>query len=315
MQLRQFGNTQLQTSAFGLGCARIGGVFQGDPVSFMRLLAVAREGGINFFDTADMYSQGESESLLGRAFRAQRDQVIIATKAGYCLPGRRKLAGKLKPILRPVIRALRLRRDRLSASARGALAQNFSPAYLVRAIEASLRRLRTDYIDLFQLHSPTIEVIERGEWEETLEGLKRAGKVRYYGIACDTVDAARAALRFQGVSSLQFTLNLLEPGAVERLLPDSHAKGVAGIARECLGNGLLVKPEAELDLASYCASPEEVERRTRQLRELRQRARDRGVSLSRLALDFATRAEGVSVTLIGARTPQQLRLILDEIPA
>ena len=67
MRLRAFGNTPLQVSELGLGCARIGGVFQGDTLSFVRLLAVARDAGITFFDTADMYSQGESEALLGKA--------------------------------------------------------------------------------------------------------------------------------------------------------------------------------------------------------------------------------------------------------
>src|SRR6478736_5434354 len=230
MRLRAFGNTDLQVTELGLGCARIGGVFQGDTLSFVRLIAMARDSGINFFDTADMYSQGESESLLGQAFRSQRDQVVIATKAGYLLPARRRIAGHLKPILRPVIRALRVRRDRLPASARGAIAQDFSPAYLVQALEASLRRLRTDYVDLFQLHSPPQEVVERGEWEPVLEDLKRAGKIRYYGIACDTVESGLAALRFSGISSLQFTLSLLEPRALENLSGQARLRGVGGIA-------------------------------------------------------------------------------------
>lgn len=279
----------------------------------MRLLAVARDAGINFFDTADMYSQGESESLLGRAFKGQRAEVVIATKAGYCLPGRRKLAGHLKPLLRPVIRALGIRRDRLPAAARGVMAQNFSPAYLVRALESSLRRLRTDYVDLFQLHSPPTEVVERGEWEPALEDLKRAGKIRYYGIACDSVEAGRAALRYSGLSSLQFTLSMLEQRAAETLFPEAQGKGVAGIARECLGNGLLAKAPGAVDLTSYCSSPEELALRTEQLSALRRQAADRGVPLSRLALDYASNTSGVSVALIGARTPQQLRGLLDDL--
>ena len=314
MQSRAFGNTELRVSRLGFGCARIGGVFQGDTVSFVRLLTVARNAGINFFDTADMYSQGESESLLGRVFGAKRSDVLIATKAGYCLPGRRKLAGRLKPILRPVIRTLGIRRDRLPAAARGAMAQDFSPAHLVRALEASLRRLRTDYVDVFQLHSPPIEVIERGEWEPALDDLKRAGKLRYYGIACDSIDAALAALRYKGVSSLQFTFSLLEPGASERLLPAARAAGVACIARECLGNGLLVKAESDFDLASYCSSPDEHEKRQKQLAGLRAQAAAQGVPLATRALEFASTAEGVSVALIGARTPQQLRRLLDDFP-
>src|SRR6185369_350647 len=280
MRLNAFGKTDLKVAEFGFGCARIGGVFQGDPQSFVRLLAFARDGGINFFDTADMYSQGESESLLGRVFGKRRGEVIITTKAGYCLPGRRKLAGRLQPILRPVIQALGIRRDRLPSMARGTIAQDFSPAYLTRALEASLVRLRTDYVDLLQLHSPPADVVERGEWEPALEALKRAGKIRYYGISCDTPEAAQAALRFPNVSSLQFAFNLLEPGALETILPGAREKGVACIARECLGNGLLVKPNAHtLDLSPYCSSPEQAAKRKEQLLALEARAAERGVPI------------------------------------
>ena len=86
----------------------------------------------------------EKASPCWSALATQRARVVIATKAGYCLPGRRKLAGRLKPILRPLIRALGIRRDRLPAGAGGVLTQDFSPSYLARAVEASLRRLRTD---------------------------------------------------------------------------------------------------------------------------------------------------------------------------
>src|ERR1700759_1790667 len=86
LTLHPFGNTDLRVSPVGLGCARIGGIFQRDARSFVELLAAARDRGINFFDTADMYSQGESEELIGRTFRRGRERVIIASTVGYCLP-------------------------------------------------------------------------------------------------------------------------------------------------------------------------------------------------------------------------------------
>ncbi len=314
MKVRAFGKTDLLVSEFGLGCERIGGIFQGDAGCIVNLLSAARDAGINFFDTADMYSQGESEALIGRAFRGLRGRVVIASKAGYCLPKRRRLAARLKPILRPVIRLLGIRRERLSAATRGALAQDFSPAYLRKAVEGSLRRLRTDYLDLFQLHSPPADVVERGEWEPALEGLKRAGKIRYYGVSCDTMEAGLAALRYPGVSSLQFPLNLLERRAIEALLPQARAIGVAGIARECLANGLLVKRADEIDLAGYCQSPAEQELRQEQLASYRQRALGSATSLTHMALDYVGHVEGVSVTLIGARSVDQLRGLLGQIP-
>jgi aryl-alcohol dehydrogenase-like predicted oxidoreductase len=312
VRTRAFGKTDLRVSEFGLGCARIGGIFQSDTSGFLDLLSATRDAGINFFDTADMYSQGESEVLLGRAFRGVRSSVIIASKAGYLLPARRRFAARLKPFLRPAIQWLGIRRQHLPAGARGALAQDFSPSYLRKAVEGSLRRLRTDYLDLFQLHSPPAEVVARGEWEPALESLKRAGKIRYYGISCDTVEAGLASLNFPGVSSIQFLLNLLERRSADALLPQARAMGVAGIARECLANGLLAKRAEEIDLASYC-SPDERALRTEQLATYRRQASDEGRSLSAMALDYVAGVEGVSVVLLGARSIDQLRTLLSQV--
>lgn len=313
MRTRPFGKTDLRVSEFGLGCARIGGIFQADTGGFLDLLRAAWDTGINFFDTADMYSQGESESLIGRAFRGQRDRVIIASKAGYRLPTRRVVAARLKPFLRPAIRILRLRRERLSSGARGSPTQDFSANYLRQAVEGSLRRLRTDYLDLLQLHSPTADVVERGDWQGTLEALQRAGKIRYYGVSCDTTEAGLAAVRYPGVSSVQFVLNLLERGATDALLPAMREAGVAGVARECLANGLLAKKAEQIDLAAYCRSEDERKLRGEELEKYRTLAAARGCSLAEMALRYVTDAAGVSVTLVGARTRDQLQGLLRDI--
>ena len=313
MNTNALGKTGLTTSEIGLGCARIGGIFQASGSSFVHLLHAAVDAGVTFFDTADMYSQGESEVLLGRAFHGMRRRVVIASKAGYLLPAQRRLAARLKPILRPLIRRLGLRRDRLPATVRGQIAQNFTPAYLTRAVEGSLRRLRTEYIDILQLHSPPAEVIARGEWLPALEALKRAGKIRHFGISVDTIEAGHAALEFEGVASLQFAFNILEPGARDSLVPAMRRRGVAGIARECLANGLLVKPLEGLDLSSYCNTPEEQSKRIEQISKLREDAKARGTSVERLALDFVRKTEGVAVTLVGARNVEQLQGVLKHL--
>jgi aryl-alcohol dehydrogenase-like predicted oxidoreductase len=310
--MRAFGRTDLSVSVFGLGCARIGGIFQRDTAGFLNLLSAARDAGITFFDTADMYSQGESEILVGRAFKNGRSRVVIASKAGYLLPARRKLAARLKPILRPIIQRLGIRRDRLPASARGSLAQDFSPAYLRKAVEGSLRRLQTDYLDLLQLHSPPADVVERGEWKPALDALKREGKIRYYGVSCDTVEAGLAALRYPDVSSLQFSLSLLEPRAAEALAPQVRARGIAGVARECLANGLLAKAADQIDLAAYCRSGEEQRLREEQLAKYRQAAAEKGSSLARMAMDFVAGVEGVSVALLGVRSVAQLHGLIGD---
>jgi aryl-alcohol dehydrogenase-like predicted oxidoreductase len=314
MILRAIGNTDLKVSEYGLGCARIGGIFQGDSKGFLRLYAAAADFGLNFFDTADMYSQGESEALLGQAFRKQRGRVIIASKAGYCLPSRRRFAARLKPLLRPLIRALKIRRDKLPSGTRGALSQDFSPAHLRAAVEGSLRRLKTDYLDLFQLHSVPLEVVTRGEWEPVLDDLKRSGKIRYYGVSCDVLEAGVAALQYTGVSSVQCVLNLLEQGSARELIPQARARGVGIIARETLSNGLLIKDVADSELKGYCSTEAEIPKRIQQLKELREQAASEGISLATLALRYASRLEGVSVALIGARSVEQLQSLLAKRP-
>jgi aryl-alcohol dehydrogenase-like predicted oxidoreductase len=306
---RQFGRTDLTVSEFGLGCARIGGVFKSNPSEFVRLLSAALDGGINFFDTADIYSQGESETLLGHAFRRRRDRVVIASKAGYVLPSQRRLVARVKPLVRPLVRLLGISRQHLPGAVRGELAQDYSPEYLPRAVEASLRRLRTDYLDVLQLHSPPAEIVRQGDWASALESLQRQGKIRYYGISCDTVEAAEAALTYAGVSALQLPVNLLER-SFTNVLQHAHDRGVAMVARECLANGLLVKELSVAEIRSYCQSDSEASAKAAQIESYRQQARAAGWSLQQFAMQFVSRLEGVSVSLIGVSTLKQLEAFL-----
>ena len=303
---RCLGVTDLRVSPFGLGCARIGGIFKREPGEFLNLLSAALDAGITFFDTADIYSQGESETLLGRAFKHRRDAVVIASKVGYVLPAQRRIVARLKPFVRPVIRLLGIRRQHLSAAVRGALAQDFSSAHLRRAVEGSLKRLGTDRLDLLQLHSPSAAVVERGECIQTLDDLKREGKIRYYGVACESMEAAVAAMRHPRVSTIQVTINLLEQGAVDALLPMARERRVGIIARECLANGLLVKDAASIDLMSYSQSPQQAEHRREEIESYRASAAKEGCTLAQLALQFVSRLEDVSVSLIGVSGRQQL---------
>jgi aryl-alcohol dehydrogenase-like predicted oxidoreductase len=305
----RFGRTDLVVSEYGLGCARIGGVFKNNPADFVNLLIAARDGGITFFDTSDIYSQGESEKLLAKAFRRGRDRVVIASKAGYVLPSQRRMVARIKPLVRPLVRLLGISRQHLPGAVRGELAQDYSPEYLVRAVEASLRRLRTDYLDLLQLHSPPAEIVRRGDWLAALESLRQQGKIRYYGVSCDTVDAAEAALAHSGVSALQLPLNLLER-TFTGVLTRAHARGVGVIARECLANGLLVKELAATEIRTYCQSDDEASAKAAEVDGYRQHARAAGRSLQQFALEFVNRLEGVSVSLVGVSSLKQLQEFL-----
>ena len=316
LRIRRLGRTDLNVSEFGLGCARIGGIFKRDPAEFVNLLSAAFDAGINFFDTADIYSQGESELFLGRAFRGRRrDQVVIASKAGYVLPSRRRFIARVKPLVRPVIRLLGLTRRHVAGVVSGSLAQDFSPSHLRRAVEGSLRRLRTDRLDLFQLHSPSTGIVEAGGWIEALEALKAQGKIRHYGVSCDSVDAALAALGHAGVSSVQVAINLLERDAAT-VLPHAQEQGVGIIARECLANGLLVKDISVLDVSAYTRSEGEATVKARQIELYRKAAAENACTLTQLALQFVSGLEGVSVSLIGVSSMPQLdALLTNELPS
>jgi aryl-alcohol dehydrogenase-like predicted oxidoreductase len=305
----RFGQTDLVASEFGLGCARLGGIFKREPAEFEKILTTALDAGINFFDTAAMYSQGESEALIGRTFRRRRDEVIIASKAGWVVPSQQRFVARLKPLVRPIIGALKLSRRHLPGAARGTFAQDFSPAYLRKSLEGSLQRLRTDRLDLFQLHSPPLDIVEPGEWIETLDALKREGKIRYYGVSCDAAEATFAALRHTGLSSIQVPINLLERAALPAL-PTALAKGIGVIIRESLANGLLVKDLTLAQIRPYCGSDEEAVAKAAKLRQYRQTAADCGCSLTQLALRYVSELDGVSVTLIGVSRLEQLAAFL-----
>lgn len=306
MKYRRFGRTDLTVSEIGFGCARLGGVFGAlTKDDMLRTLRTAFEQGITFYDTADMYCQGESEALLGQAFGANRQQVIIATKAGYCLPGRRRLASRLKPLLRPVVRRLGLKREQLPVGVRGTLAQDFSADYLLRAVEGSLRRLRTDYVDLFQLHSPPTAVLAEGAFLEPLEKLKAQGKIRHYGVSCETVEDARLCLQHAGIAGLQIRLSLLDQRPLDGLVQRCAEQGVGLIARECFGGGLLAKVEAPPS-DSVTAETEEQAVTRRKVTAYQRLAESQGRSLPEMAVQFVLSQAPITVTLLGMRTDDHL---------
>ncbi len=311
MRYKNFGDTALQVSEIGLGCARLGGLLAQNQVrgeSSLTLLHKAFEAGITFFDTADMYTQGESETLLGKAFHAKRDKVVIASKGGYCLPGRRKLLARIKPVVRPLARVLGIKRGNLPAAVSGALAQDFSPRYLSEAVEASLRRLRTDYLDLYQLHSPPGAIIESGECLETLETLKNQGKIRYYGVAVDTVEDALRCLKFPEIASVMAPFGLLDPEALDAFFAQAEARKLAVIARGCFGGGLLSADLTQQQLQEKTPKWE-------QILAYRQFAEQRGRSLLEMALQFSLGIRPISVNLLGMRTEAHLRTNLAYLAA
>jgi aryl-alcohol dehydrogenase-like predicted oxidoreductase len=306
MKFNKFGKTGMTVSEIGFGGSRIGGVFadRNSTKEALNVLAKTLDSGITFFDTSDMYAQGESESLMGAAFRGRREQVVIATKAGYCLPARRNILKRIKPVVRPIVKALGLKRSAMPSGMSGALSQDFSPSYLVKALEASLKRLRTDYVDLYQLHSPGAQFMQSsafGESLQTLERLKAQGKLRFYGVATEVPEDAPFCLSAPGISSVQLGFGLLDLQALEQeTLAAAAARGLAVIARGCFGGGLLKDGLDEAQL-------KELTPKWQRILALRSFSEKKGRSLLDVAFQFCRGTPAVSVTVLGMRVESHLR--------
>jgi aryl-alcohol dehydrogenase-like predicted oxidoreductase len=306
MKFNEFGKTGMNVSEIGFGGSRIGGVFADKHSSkeALNVLRKALDSGITFYDTADIYAQGESESLIGTAFRGRREQVILATKGGYCLPAQRHIMKRIKPLVRPIVQALGLKRTKLPSGISGTLSQDFSPSHLTKALETSLKRLQTNYIDLYQLHSPRAPFLQSnafGEALETLEKLKGQGKIRFYGVATEVPEDAPFCLSAPGISSVQLGFGLLDLEALDQgTLAAAGARGLGIIARGCFGGGLL---KDGLDGAQLKAATPKWQR----ILALRSLSKSTGRSLLDIALQFCRGTPAVSVTLLGMRVENHLR--------
>lgn len=219
MFTRTLGRSNLTVSALGLGCWAIGGPFwRGEnPVGWgevddaKSLAAVQRalDLGVTFFDTSDVYGCGHSESLLGQALAGKRDRVVIATKFGNIF-------------------------DEQTRQITGASGE---PQHVRQACEASLRRLQTDYIDLYQFHIGNYELDKAAATLDVLEQLVTEGKIRWYGWSTD--DPARAAFFAQGphCAAIQQRFNLFEGNA--ETLSICETQNLASVNRGPLAMGLL----------------------------------------------------------------------------
>jgi aryl-alcohol dehydrogenase-like predicted oxidoreductase len=310
IERRPFGTTGLVVSAVGLGCSRLGGIFSKDGSSReeSHLIESAIDAGINFFDTSDLYSHGQSEVLLGKAVRRRRDDVVLATKGGYVSGGQTRLLARAKPLVRPVFQALGLKRRARSGGSGAPLPQDFTPAHLAASVEASLRRLGTDRIDLYQLHSPPRAVIDAGEYIGVLDQLKTDGKIVHYGIAADEARDVEAVDRHDSISSLQVPFSVIDQRASDVVLPGARKAGVGVISRSCFAAGLLVGSTPEAELRERTSDwPAIVAFRTQ--------ANELGRPLRQLALHFSTGNDLIAVTVVGMSTRAHLDQILDDAAA
>ncbi|TRX58479.1 aldo/keto reductase [Fulvivirga sp. M361] len=264
MEYKQLGNSTLRISRIGFGGMSL---VKGHKANEM-LLRKAFDHGINYFDTADLYHHGENEEELGRALKTIRKEVHLATKVGNVW-----------------------KKDR------GEWEWNASKKYILKAADLSLKRLQTDYIDLYQLHGGTLD----DPFDETLEAfelLKQQGKIRYYGISSIRPNVIRRWLDHSKLTSNMMQYSLLDRRPEEECLDWLKQRSVGVVVRGGLAKGLLVNKPSRAYL-NY--SPEEVKRLQEMVNEV---SKER--SMAQTALLFTLAHGGVTSAVVGIRTEEQL---------
>ena len=213
-------------SRLGLGCSRIGSFNNPLPDrDALRLVQSALDMGVRVLDTSNVYGQGDSERVIGRALKGRRDDAFVVTKCGMSFSPRMYLLLPLKPLLRPLLRPLLARRSGGGGAASGvataqrtaALRRSFAPAALTASLEGSLRRLGLEDVDALLLHSPDAAALADPAIAATLARLKQAGRVRHFGVSCDDADSLHAALAMPGLTMLQLPWPLVADGQANAL--------------------------------------------------------------------------------------------------
>ena len=285
MNYRDFGKTGIKVSEVGFGSWAIGGNAHG--ISYgptcdresLQAIDVALDKGCNFFDTADVYGWGHSEELLGQKLKSKRRNVVIATKVG-------------------------------SDFYQGYGFQSFGREYIRFAFNKSIARLKTDYIDVYQLHNPPLEVIESEETLAVLKELKREGKIRSWGLSVATCEEAKAVLRNTKPDSLQIPINIFASDFVQTVLPQAGKQGCAIIAREPLANGFLSGKYGPFQTFSsgdirHNWPLDYINARVQAADQLRFLALEGRRSMAQAAIKWVLNYEEVSVAIAGVKTEFQ----------
>jgi aryl-alcohol dehydrogenase-like predicted oxidoreductase len=294
MQYRKFGNTDLLVSEIGFGAWAIGGgamigntaIGWGDADDTISIKAIyaSLDTGINFFDTADIYGLGHSEDLLGNTIGKRKD-TIIATKAG-------------------------------NVSRDNQFTVDYSKEYIFSACDASLKRLKREAIDYYQLHSARIQHLQNGECIEAMKQLQQQGKIRYWGISLNTFDPLPEAEFFIDNnigSGFQLVLNLLNQKTLP-LLKRSAENGYGVIVRMALQFGLLT---GKFDITTgFSDNDHRKNRLTKEVIDVSNNAlkpvwdlcEKYNCSKTQLALSYILTYPGVSTIIAGIRTAEQVLL-------
>jgi aryl-alcohol dehydrogenase-like predicted oxidoreductase len=293
MKYRKFGNTELTVSEIGFGSWAIGGDAmvgetaigwgKADDITSKAAIHEALDAGINFFDTADIYGLGHSESLLGEVLTGNQ-QAIIATKVG-------------------------------NVARNNQFTTDYTKSYIIQACEASLKRLRRATIDYYQLHSARVQQLQQDECIEAMQQLHHQGKIRYWGISLNTFtpDAEANYFMEHGVGNgFQLVLNMINQKALP-VIKEAVAKGYGIIARMPLQFGLLTgkfdtnTKFAVSDHRHNRLTSDVIDRSLRAVEPLWELCNKYQVTKTQLALSYILSYSEVSTVIPGIRTPEHVR--------
>lgn len=266
MQTLKLPGTEIEISRIGLGCMSLKGDFTHDQT----IISGALEGGINFLDTADLYQKGLNEEMVGAAIAGKRNEVVLATKVG----------------------------NELNPDGQG-WSWNPRKEYILKAVEKSLKRLKTDFIDLYQLHGGTIE----DPLEETFEAfemLKTQGKIRAFGISSIRPNVIRRVMDIHPPATIMMQYSPLDRRPEETVFPLLEKTNTRILVRGSFAKGLLIdKPEA--DFLNY--NPEQV-------KEIKERIKSFGFSSEAFLIRFGLAQPVVASLIIGASSVDQVEKML-----
>ncbi|MCX8104948.1 MAG: aldo/keto reductase [Ignavibacterium album] len=291
MNFRKFGNTDLLVSEIGFGAWAIGGpAMVGDLAigwgnvddnTSIAALKKSFDFGINFYDTADFYGFGHSEELIGKVF-GNRADIIIATKVGHRVENEQILL-------------------------------DYSKQHILKSCDESLKRLKRDYIDFYQLHSAKLNHLEDGQCIEAMEELKSKGKIRYWGISLNTFNPypeAEFLMNRNFANGFQIAFNIINQRAL-KLIETASEKGYGIIARIPLQFGLLTgkfTKETKFDKndhRSFRLNPEFLSELLDALEDVWKISEKYKVDKVTFALSFIMNHKGVSTVIPGIKTPEQ----------
>jgi aryl-alcohol dehydrogenase-like predicted oxidoreductase len=266
MEKRTLPALEFEISAIALGCMSLRGNLKED----QKIIGAAISGGINFLDTADLYQKGLNEEIIGDALKNRRNDIFLATKVG----------NQLRP---------------------DGSGWDWNPrkSYILKAVEESLKRLQTDYIDLYQLHGGTIE----DPWDETLEAfeiLKSQGKIRAFGISSIRPNVIRKVLEMSSPATIMMQYNPLDRRPEETVFPLISQTQTRVLVRGAFAKGLLINKAAEPFL-EYAAAD---------VNEIRELITDSGVLPEAFLIRFGLLQPAVGSLVIGASSVQQVEKMI-----